>query len=179
MNTLVAEYGGALYSLARDEGIDTALLTEAREISALLKENEDYVRLLSAPNIPARERIDTVQAVFGGRVQTYMLSFLKLMTERGYGREIIACLSEYERLYYESNGIVVARVSCAAEPTAQQLAALQAKLEARTGKKIELRVNVDERLLGGVTVRMEGLTLDGSVRGHLDALRSSLRSAAR
>lgn len=179
MNDLVKEYGGALYSLARDEGKDAALLSEAREISALLKENGDYVRLLSAPNIPARERIDTVQAVFSGRIDAYMLSFLKLMTERGYGGEIVMCLAEYERLYYESNGIVIARVDCAAEPSAQQLSALKAKLEERTGKKIELRVNVNSRLLGGVTVRMEGLTLDGSVRGHLDALRSSLRSAAR
>ena len=40
-------YGGSLYDLAAEEGLETRILGELDEVQQLLKQNPDYLRLLS------------------------------------------------------------------------------------------------------------------------------------
>ena len=49
-------YGGSLYDLAAEEGLETRILGELDEVQQLLKQNPDYLRLLSTPSIPKKER---------------------------------------------------------------------------------------------------------------------------
>ena len=47
-------YGGSLYDLAAEEGLETRILGELDEVQQLLKQNPDYLRLLSTPGIPKK-----------------------------------------------------------------------------------------------------------------------------
>ena len=47
-------YGGSLYDLAAEEGLETRILGELDEVQQLLKQNPDYLRLLSTPSIPKK-----------------------------------------------------------------------------------------------------------------------------
>ena len=49
-------YGGSLYDLAAEEGLEARILGELDEAVALFKANPDYLHLLSTPSIPKRER---------------------------------------------------------------------------------------------------------------------------
>jgi F-type H+-transporting ATPase subunit delta len=48
-----------------------------------------------------------------------------------------------------------------------------------TGKTVDLRVEVDESLIGGLTVRIGDTLYDASVRGRLERLRERLSAGAR
>lgn len=47
-------YGGSLYDLAAEEGLDERILGELDETVSLLAANPDYLRLLATPSIPKR-----------------------------------------------------------------------------------------------------------------------------
>ena len=47
-------YGGSLYDLAAEEGLETRILGELDEVQQLLKQNPDYLRLLSTPQHPQK-----------------------------------------------------------------------------------------------------------------------------
>ena len=111
---------------------------------------------------------------FSHRLEPYLCSFLKLMTKRGHAASIPACLVEYERLWYENSGIVIAEVTTAIPLCSSQKSRLLAKLEAHVGKAVEMRCSVDSTLLGGVSVTINGRLLEGSVSGRLTALRERL-----
>ena len=49
-------YGGSLYDLAAEEGLDERILGELDETVSLLAANPDYLRLLATPSIPKKER---------------------------------------------------------------------------------------------------------------------------
>jgi F-type H+-transporting ATPase subunit delta len=48
-----------------------------------------------------------------------------------------------------------------------------------TGSDVELEVRIDERLIGGLTVRVGDRLLDASVRGRLERLRDQLVAGVR
>ena len=81
--------------------------------------------------------------------------------------EIIQLL---ETIVDERLGFARAEVASARELSDLQRTALNTRLESLTGKRVRMRVKVDESLIGGVIARIGSTVYDGSVRGQLENL---------
>ena len=169
-------YGGSLYDLAAEEGLETRILGELEQAAQLLKANPDYLRLLSTPSIPKKERCGLLDEALRGQVHLYVLNFLKILCEKGTLRELSGCARAYRLRYNQAHGILEATATSAVPMTAQQTQALHAKLEKLTGKTIDLKTKVDPCVLGGIRLDMEGTELDGTVQNRLAALRRDIAS---
>lgn len=167
-------YGGALYDLARDEQLSSAMLEELTALNSAFHEAPDYLKLLSTASISKEERCGVLETDFGGKIHPYVLNFLKILTERGSIREFDGCCKEFRRRYHEDNGILEA-VAITAVPLSDALRQkLLQKLAAVTGKEIELTVRTDPSILGGIRLEMDGTQLDGTIRRKLDDIRTVL-----
>ena len=149
-------YGEALYSLAREEGLSDAVLQELKLLRDAFTQEPDFVRLLSAPKLSKEERCDILDRSFRGKVQPYVLNFLKILTEKGYARYFCDCCDAYRELYNSDHGILTVKAVTAVALTDQQAAKLSNKLAAITGKTIELQNRVDPGCLGGVRLDYDG-----------------------
>ena len=166
-------YGGSLYDLAAEEGLETRILGELDEVQRLLKQNPDYLRLLSTPSIPKKERCGLLDEALRGQVHLYVLNFLKILCEKGTLRELSGCARAYRIRYNQAHGILEA-TAVSAVPLTEQRAALHAKLESLTGKTIDLKTKVDAKVLGGIRLDIEGTELDGTVQNRLASLRRDI-----
>ena len=167
-------YGGSLYDLAAEEGLEPRILGELDEVQQLLKQNPDYLRLLSTPSIPKKERCGLLDEALRGQVHLYVLNFLKILCEKGSLRELSGCARAYRIRYNQAHGILVASAISAVPLTEQHRAALHAKLESLTGKTIDLKTKVDAKVLGGIRLDIEGTELDGTVQNRLASLRRDI-----
>lgn len=75
-------YGGSLYDLAAEEGLDERILGELDGVTALLNGDAEYLHLLSIPSIPKKERCALLDEAFRGQVHLYVLNFMKLLCEK-------------------------------------------------------------------------------------------------
>ena len=178
MTEFAKMYGGSLYELAAEEGADERILTELDQCRALLVENPDYLRLLSTPSLPKKERCGLLDEALRGEVHPYLLNFLKILCERGQLRQLGDCARAYRLRYNADHGILEATAVSAVALTPDQAARLRQKLEAVTGKTIHLQCRVDPGVLGGIRLDMDGTELDGTVKNRLSGLRTSIASAA-
>ena len=167
-------YGGSLYDLAAEEGLETRILGELDEVQQLLKQNPDYLRLLSTPSIPKKERCGLLDEALRGQVHLYVLNFLKILCEKGTLRELPGCARAYRVRYNQAHGILEAAATTAVAMTEQQVKSLHEKLEKLTGKTIDLKTKVDPAVLGGIRLDIEGTELDGTVQNRLASLRRSI-----
>ena len=169
-------YAQALYDLAKDEGLGKTVLEELSVLKTVFAENPEYSKLLSAPDLPKQERCNILDEAFRGKVHPYVLNFLKILTEKGYIRQFPACCEAYRGFYNEDNGILVVKAVSAVALSAQQIEKLTAKLEATTGKKIDLHCSVDAATLGGLRLSYDGKQVDGTVRNRLDSIGKLLKN---
>ena len=95
MTEIARMYGGSLYDLAAEEGLETRILGELEEVNALFKANPDYLHLLSIPSIPKKERCGLLDEALRGQVHLYVLNFLKILCEKGTLRELGGCTRAY------------------------------------------------------------------------------------
>ncbi len=167
-------YGSGLYDLAVEEGLGEELMQQTEAVRKLFRENPDYVSLLGEPSIPIAERIHLIDEAFAASTEHYLVNFIKLLCERNLLGEFGQCCEEYARRYCQDNGIAEACVTSAVKLTKEQEDALRAKLEAKSGKTVRLKVKVDPKVVAGLRVEMDGVEWDGTVQGRLSALSRKL-----
>ena len=179
MSEIAREYGCGLYLLAKEEGTVTEMLSEVRGITAILEAEPDYVALLGNLSLKKDDRIALIDTAFSGHAMPHLVSFLKLMTERGYAAHITAALLAFEALYREEEGIALAEVTSAAPLTDAERIALKERLDRLIGKHCELCERVDPSLIGGVRIMVEGQLYDGTVSGKLDRFKRRLKELSK
>ena len=107
-----------------------------------------------------------------------MLNLILFMIRRGRIDDLAQVAAEFGRLVDQRNGIVHATATSALPLDTAEMKKLTARLEQMTGGTVELTVEIDPSLLGGLVVRVGDRLIDGSVRGRLERLRTQLVSGA-
>ena len=176
MTQAVCTYAQALYDLAREENLGKTILEELAVLKGVFAENPQYSKLLSAPDIPKQERCGILDEAFRGKVNPYVLNFMKILTEKGYIRFFPDCCDAYRGFYNEDNGILVVKAVSAVALSDAQKQKLVAKLEANTGKQIDLQCSVDAAQLGGLRLSYSGKQVDGTVKNRMDAIAKLLKN---
>jgi F-type H+-transporting ATPase subunit delta len=144
------------------------------ELAARLLGDERVSRVLDNPSIALREREGLVARLLDRHVAKPVANLVRLLAQRGRTELLLAISREFHRLLNEERGIVEAVVTSAKPLARDDRDAVREKVEAMTGEKVELRAEVDESLIGGVTVRIGDRLLDASIRGRLERLRHQL-----
>jgi len=107
-----------------------------------------------------------------------VLNLIGLMLRRSRIDQLPRVAAEFRRLDNARQGITLATATSAAPLSPDEVRALTARVEQLTGGRIELDLQVDPSLLGGLVVRVGDRLIDGSVRGRLERLRNQLVSGA-
>ena len=169
-------YGQALYDLARSEALDGQILSEITVLNESFQQEAGFLRLLQSPSLSKQERCAIVDDSFRGKLHSYVLSFLKILTEKGYARHFSDCVAAYRQHYNVDNNILPVTAVTAVSLTAEQSEKLTGKLSTLTGKKVELTNRVDPGILGGVRLDYDGKRLDDTVSHRLDSVRAMLKN---
>ena len=150
-------------------------LDELRVVRTMLGEAPELKNVLLSPAIPvARKRAVITRLGDEAGFSKIIRNLLFVVINHRRVAALPAIADAFEVALDERLGRVRAYVESAAPLSAAEQEALQAQLARRTGKQVRCEFQVKPDLIGGVTARIGSTIYDGSVRGHLDALRQRL-----
>ena len=167
MAEISREYAEALFMLAAESN----KADEYGEALGLLEnafcENPEYILFLSSRSIPQSERIGAIDEAFSDKLPEEVVSYLKLLCEKGRIPYFSESVCEYKKLLDASKRVTTAKVTSAVELTEEEKIRLTEKLEKNSGCKVSMEYFIDESLLGGMIVETDGKVIDGSLRTRL------------
>lgn len=168
-------YGKALLDLAVEENLVDALYEEAVAVENIVKEEKDFLLLMTHPKIPLEDKISTLDQVFGGKISKEMLGFLKLLLEKERFNELQGVLSFFIDEVKDIKGIGVAHVTTAVPLSTVQQKEIEDKLLATTKyQSMEMHFEVEPKIIGGMIVRIKDRVVDGSVETKISDLKKQL-----
>ena len=177
MITAGKEYGSALYALARENGNEAEVLEQLEALEELFRSEPQWYDLLTSPTLNKSERLDLIDQALRGRVDIYLVNFVKLLTERGRLRELPDCRKEYGELFDADHNILRVTAVTAVPLRDDLRARLEEKLGAKAGCTVVLKSRVDPAVLGGVCLEYPGRQLDDTLRTRLESIHSALLRA--
>lgn len=178
MTQIGTVYAQGLYALAKEEQLEGKILEELEYLQNIFAQETGYIALLASPNLSKEERTGLLDEAFRGKLQPYLLNFLKLLTEKGYIRHFSDCCKTYRSLYNDAHGILSVRAVSAVALTEEQQHKLTEKLSTITGKQILLETKLDPSCLGGIRLDYDGKRVDGTVAGRLESMANLLKNAS-
>lgn len=168
-------YARALFSLARDDGRIAEVKDELAQFSAVLEQNDGLRKALFRPIHPAAERRAVLVGVCERMgLQATVRNLFSFLVDQRRLVDFEGIRAEYERLADVAAGRTKASVVSAAPLGDRDRERLEQALSARTGGVVELDIDVDPSLIGGVIAKVGTLVFDGSLRTQLNQLRASL-----
>jgi F-type H+-transporting ATPase subunit delta len=178
LTTAPRRYAEAAFEIAkRDDTLDR--WRDELFGAAELMTDERVSRIVDNPTLPFADRSRVIDDLLERRVQAPVRNLVRMLSERSRIELLPAIASEYDRLLKRERGIATAIVTSAARLTDDEREALEGRLRSMTGAQVELEEQIDESLIGGLTVRVGDRLYDGSVRGRLERLRDQLVAGVR
>jgi F-type H+-transporting ATPase subunit delta len=176
--TAARRYAEAAFQLAtRDNALDA--YGDGLDLAVQLLGGDEILGFLRNPARPLQQRTDLVDSMLANRVPDPVLKLVGLLVARGKVDRIGTVATEFRRQLNLARGVVEAVATSASPLTTKETEALARKITEMTGRTVDLRVDVDEALIGGITVRVGDTLYDASVRGRLERLRERLVAGAR
>ncbi len=176
-NEISKEYSEALFAIAAEEKREKEYEVSITELRDILVQNPQYIELLASPCITLSERKAIIDETFkgGDEITLHLASFLKLLCDKGRVGGAVGMLDETIRMLKSASGVSTARITSAIPLTEDELSGLCAGLEKRLGHSIEPVLEIDESLIGGVIVRVDGQVIDGSIRHRLQSIKEIIK----
>jgi len=173
-NKLTQTYAKALCGIASEKGMLDKVETDLKQIEMVIKENPDLANFLYHPCVPAEAKKETLNVVFHEGLDDFVKNFLLVLVDKRRETFLVPIIREYVKLANEARNTIEAEVTVAKEISERQKQALADKLQKLTGKKIVLKIGVDEKILGGVIVKIGAKLIDGSIASQLKTLKSDI-----
>lgn len=167
-------YAAALFGLAQRTGSIDTIDTDLTAVAEAYRTVRQFRAVLGDPDLPEAKKKDVLNAVFKGRIDETTLIFLNLLIDKRRFDELPDIQREYDRLALTTQNIARATAVSAVPLSQVETDELVKSLEAKTGKRIELTVEMDQSVIGGVLVRIGDVVYDGTIRGNLERLRARL-----
>ena len=176
-STAARRYAEAAFEIAVRDGTVDAWRRELDEAADVIVD-PSIAEALHNPAVPTAMREEALRKGLGSSLSKPVLNLILFMVRRGRIEDLTRVAAEFGRLDDERKGIIHAVATSALPLEPSDVKALTARLEQMTGRTVELAVETDPSLLGGIVVRVGDRLIDGSVRGRLERLRSQLVSGA-
>ncbi len=165
-------YAEAAYLIAQEEGKQDEWLSGLRSMGTLYADPEAQAFLVNA-RVPADRKRDLVEKALSGDDRN-VVNLALLLLRRGRTALGPQIAQAYQEILDRQKGISHATVTSAVALSDSELAAVRDKLTEITGGEVVVGTQVDERIIGGLVVRIGDRLIDGSTRSRLSALKQRL-----
>jgi F-type H+-transporting ATPase subunit delta len=178
LRTSANRYAKALFDVALEEKADLAQVDrDMQEVVAMMKSSPDLALASARGSVTDLQRKSLMEAVSKSMgLSAPVGKMLTLLATSGKLNLIPELANAYRERLLAHQNIVRAEVTSAAPLSPEKTKALEESLAKVTGKKVELSVNVDPELLGGVVARIGSTVYDGSVKTQLQRMRQEISS---
>ena len=172
--SMIDGYARGLFEVARAEGTLDEVEDELFRFARSYESSDELRAALSDDQIPPAKRQAIVEDLLGGKATPTTVQLISMVVGSGHGKDLPAIVDRMVERAASSKDMEVAEVRSAVALTADQEERLRAALANATGKSVNLKVIVDPSVLGGLVATVGDTVIDGTVRTHLDQLKSRL-----
>ncbi|PSR19527.1 F0F1 ATP synthase subunit delta [filamentous cyanobacterium CCP3] len=176
---IAGPYAKALMSVADDNNAADQVGGEVANLLEVLASSDELIGFLANPLMAPDSKKEVLRQIAEGNVSGFLLNFLMLLVDRGRIAFLRPVLQQYQALLRERNQTVLADVTSAVELSDDQQNAIRDRVKTMTGaNSVELSIQIDPSLIGGLIIKVGSQVIDASLRGQLRRIGMQLAATA-
>ncbi|MCH7582182.1 MAG: ATP synthase F1 subunit delta [Acidobacteria bacterium] len=174
MQDRITGYANGIFELARAEGELERVESELFTVAQALDDSPELRSTLTDPQLPLEKKQALIDDLIGGRASSLSVDLVQLIVSQGRASELPDIARAVVEAAAASRNKAVAEVRSAVPLDEETIERLAVALGRATGKSVEVKVVVDESVIGGIVARVGDIVIDGSLARRVDSLRQAV-----
>jgi F-type H+-transporting ATPase subunit delta len=166
---LAIRYAKSLIDLAQEQNKLEIVYADMKLLDNIIANNREFAVVLKSPVIKEDKKNQIITAVTEGRINSLTAQFIQLLGRKSRESNLPEIISAFIEQYNVVKGIHKVKLTTAVELSKEMKDNFINRIKAAEGvKDIELETVVDDSIVGGFILEMEGKLADGSIRRDLN-----------
>jgi len=175
---MAGRYATALFELALETKSIDQVYADLQAFETLLASSPDLMRLVRSPVYGADEQARALDAVLDkASISGIARNFLRVVTANRRLFAVMQIIRGYKARVAKHKGEVTAQVTVAQQLNDARLDEIRAALREVTGKDVQMDVEVDPSIIGGLKVKLGSRMVDASLRTKLNSIKIAMKEA--
>ena len=175
IRTIAKRYASALVELAEEKRAVAAIKNDMAAFVGAVDAQPAMHKLFTSPVFTPDNKKAVIQELAGTlKMQPTTRRFIEHLAETGRIRYVKDVYEAFLEIIAERQNRAAVRLTTAVSINSGDLADIKKKLEALTGKQVDIDSQVDPSLIGGARARIGSVIYDGTIKNQLNKMRNQL-----
>ena len=177
-NLISDRYASALYDLSAElKNVDT-VLKDLNLLQKHIQKHNDLKILVKSPLISSDDKLKIIQKIlFKQSADKLTITFLKVVSNNKRFASLSSIISKFININAQKRGNILADVTSADELSDKQKNGIKDQLKSILGEKLFLDFKVDNKIIGGLIVKIGSKMIDSSLVSKINKLKIAMREA--
>lgn len=176
MEDRITGYARGLLAFAEAEGSVDEVESELFSIAQSIEASGELRSALTDPQLPEAKKASILEELLADKASSLTVDLVQLIVSQGRASELPAIARALVENAASTRNKAVAEIRSAVPLDQETIDRLATALGKATGKQLEVKVIVDESIVGGIVARVGDTVIDGSVASRVNSLRHAVQS---
>ena len=174
---MAKKYARALYNVAVQQENVKKVSNRINYIANVMKAVPEFSQLLQTYRVSTENKITILKNVLKDNVSSLEIELISDILEHNNILILPDIAKHFEYLVETDSNLVNMAITSATELSEEEVEHIQSNIESQLNKKVDVRTEIDKRLIGGVRLRVGNIVIDNTISRRLDMLKNTLTQA--
>lgn len=174
---LAGRYAKSLLDLALEQNKLEETYGDVKLLKSIITANPDFANVLRSPVINSDKKEKIINSIINGRVGHLSTLFIQLLVKKNRESNLPEILVAFAEQYNKLKNIYHVKLTTAIPISAEAEQILVTKVKQQLNvSEIELETKIDDAILGGFKLEVDGRLVDASIQRDLNDVRRQFLS---
>lgn len=168
-------YAQGLLDFTNESGQTAAVFSEMKDVVKIMIESKDLNKFFLTPYIDAKKKIEVANEIFKG-LSTSSQNLIKLVIKHGRENQLRNIAQEFINKVEDINGVQRVTLTTATPLSKENIDQILRSTDlVNANSNFDLKVNINQDILGGYILRVGDQQVDASVKTKLNQVKKDFQ----
>ena len=171
---IIKKYAQGLYKVALKEENVTQISVRLHSIKNILKSVPELNQLFITRRVQVQDKMIMLKNILGDKISDIVMDLMVLLMENGHMPLYGDVLERFDYLLEKDSEIIKVQITSSTRLPDDEVKKISSTIENKIQKKLNVKMDTDTSLIGGIKLRVGNTLIDGSVSNRLQKMRDTL-----
>ena len=169
---LASRYAQALYDFSVESNNVENVYHDVLHFQDIVNEHHELKTVLESPIIPQDKKHNIIKEIFQNNIGESVFTFFLLMAKKRREPQLLLICRQFIKIYYNNHNIKEAYITSAQPLSAEITDYIKINLEKDSPYTFILHLSVDQKLIGGLVIKIDDYCYDATVQAKINKLKA-------
>ena len=171
---IIKKYAQGLYKVALKEENIAQFSVRLHSMKNILKSVPELNQLFITRRVQIEDKMVMLKNILGDKISDIVMDLMVLLIENGHMMLFGEVVKRFDYLKDKDSEIIKVQITSSSRLSDDEVQRISLNIENKIQKKVDVTMETDTSIVGGIKLRVGNTLIDGSVSNRLQKMRDTL-----